>query len=240
MISFTTIVNNHTSILTSSDLIICEHLTNNINEIPNMTLQQVAEMSYSSKSNILRLLKKLNFSGFTDFKYYLLAQNNHHDSTNNFSEMVTTLEKIDFDIIAKQFSSLINNAKHIYLFATGQDQQIQAKNLSNYLLKTGIITTFIPLNTNADLTSNVIQSLNAEDVIIIFSSKGNNDVLKTNFQTLTKSHLVTFTTFKEGWIQAQAELPISLGIQQFQDPVLNYQSGLMHLLLNILSSKLLL
>lgn len=240
MISFTTIVNNHTSLLTSSDIVICDYLTNNITEIPNMTLQQVAEMTYSSKSNILRLLKKLNFNGFTDFKYYLLAQNNHDTDANNFSNLITTLENIDFDLVASKFSHIVKKSNHIYLFATVQDQQIQAKNLGNYLLKLGIITTFIPLNTNADLTSNIIQSLQKKDLIIIFSSKGNNDVLRTNFHSIKESncHLITFTTFKDGWIQVQAELAISLGITQFQNPILNYQSGLMHLLLNILSSKL--
>lgn len=239
MNSLTTIINNHLSLLTQSDLVICNYLKEEIERIPDMTLQQLAEETYSSKSNILRLLKKLNFSGFTDFKYYLLS----HSTANtkeDFNELLARLEHLDFDLIAKTLGTLIKKCRNLYFFATGQDQQIQAKNFSNYLLKTGIISTVVPLNANADLTANILTTIGPKDLIVVFSSQGNNDSLKTCFSTFPEEryHIVSFTAFKEGWIQSKAELAVSLGIQQFADPTFAYQSGLMHLLLNILSTRL--
>lgn len=240
MIPFTNIINNHVSSLTESDLVICDYFNTNLESIPTMTLQQVAEATFSSKSNILRLLKKLNFSGFTDFKYYLMAQSDSLNQNQQFDGLMAKLEGIDFDSVATHLKQLIAGSTTIYLFGTGQDQQIQAKNLANYLLKTGTIATFVPLNANADLTANIIKSIQPTDLMIIFSSQGNNAILKTFFANFPKEayHIVSFTTFKDGWIQSRAELAISLGIQQFQDPTLIYQSGMMHLLLNILSTRL--
>lgn len=239
MNSLTTIINNHLSSLTQSDVVICDFLKVQMARIPDMTLQQLAEETYSSKSTILRLLKKFNFSGFTDFKYYLL---NHSTATTkqDFNELLVSLERLDFDLIAQKLGHLIETCHHLYFFVTGQDQQIQAKNFSNYLLKKGIISTVVPLNASADLTANILTTIGPEDLIVVFSSQGNNDSLKACFSTFPKDtyHIVSFTAFKDGWIQSKAELAVSLGIQQFADPTFAYQSGLMHLLLNILSTRL--
>lgn len=240
MISLTTIINKNVSSLTKSDIIICDYFTENSHVIPEMTLQQLAQETFSSKSNVLRLIKKLDFSGFTDFKYYLLAQANQTGSQHDFGDILVRLEALDFDFISQEFAQLLEMANNIYLFATGQDQQIQAKNLANYLLKAGIISTFVPLNAYADLTTSIIKGIQPTDLLIVFSSQGNNEILKATFANFSKEDysLVSFTTFKEGWLQSKADLAITLGIQQFQDPILNYQSGMMHLLLNILSTRL--
>ncbi|MFC0232870.1 MurR/RpiR family transcriptional regulator [Vagococcus entomophilus] len=240
MISLNSIVKNNSSSLTKSDLIICEYLLDYSTVIPNMTLLDLAQKTYSSKSNVLRLLKKLGFSGFTDFKYYLLASDTGINDQPYLNSIFSKLGAIDYDSIIKNFNQIINKSENIYLFATGQDQQIQAKNLGNCLLKLGIISTFIPLNANAELTTNIIDSIQPKDLIVIFSSKGNNDSLKTHFNRFNKSdyRLVSFTAFNNGWIQQKATLAISLEMKQFQDPSLTYQSGMMHLLINILSSKL--
>lgn len=240
MISLENIINNNYSSLTKSDIIICDYLLTNTTQIPKMTLLDLAEKTYSSKSNVLRLIKKLGFSGFTDFKYYLLALGEDKKEQPFLTNILEQLESINFDATSVMFNEMINDATNIYLFATGQDQQIQAKNLANCLLKVGVISTFVPLNVNAELTSNMISSIQPNDLIIVFSNKGNNDLLKNHFKHFNKdnSTIISFTAFKEGWIQNIAILPISLEIKQFQDTTLTYQSGMMHLLINILSSKL--
>lgn len=240
MISLKNIINSHQSTLTKSELVICDYLLENSELIKNMTLLELSQKTYSSKTNVLRLLKKIGFSGFIDFKYYLLAQDTESESIPFLNLINKKIAAIDIDSISVKLNHLINEANNIFLFGTGQDQQIQAKNLKNYLLKSGIISTFIPLNINAELTNTVISSLTPDDLIIVFSSKGDNDLLKKYFKDLNQhnTQLVSFTTFKDGWIQKQSELSISLGIEQFQDPILTYQSGMMHLLLNIISTKI--
>lgn len=58
MISLATIINNNKSLLTKSDQVICEFLLEKQQLIPQMTLLDLAQETYSSKSNVLRLLKK--------------------------------------------------------------------------------------------------------------------------------------------------------------------------------------
>ncbi len=240
MSSLEKFINSSKLSLTKSDLVICEYLIKNTDNIPNMTLLEIATETYSSKSNILRLLKKLGFTGFTDFKYFLLAEKKNKIEQNYFNLILKKMESIDTKYISDNFNKMVHLSKNIYIFATGREQEIQAQNLENYLLKAGFISAVTLLNVNSELTNVVISSLKKDDLIIIFSSKGDNDSIKIFFEPFTKenSNIITFTGYKHGWIQERAKLPITLEMTQLQDSAAPHQAGMIHLLLNFLATRL--
>ena len=233
-------INSSKLSLTKTDLIVCDYLIKNLNDIPNMTLLELASETYSSKSNILRLLKKLGFTGFTDFKYFLLAEETNKVEQNYFNLILKKMESIDTNYISDKFNEMVLLSDNIYIFATGREQEIQAQNLENYLLKAGFISAVVLLNVNSELTNVVISSLKKDDLIIIFSSKGDNDSIKLFFEPFTKenSNIITFTGYKNGWIQERAKLPITLEMVQLQDSAAPHQAGMIHLLLNFLATRL--
>ena len=81
---------------------------------------------------------------------------------------------------------------------------------------------------------------NPIDFTSIFSSKGDNNSIKLFFEPFTKenSNIITFTGYKNGWIQERAELPITLEMVQLQDSAAPHQAGMIHLLLNFLATRL--
>lgn len=55
-----------------------------------MTITELAQSSLTSKSSVLRLTKKLGFSGYSEFKYNLRNQLNKNSQTHktmSFAEM---------------------------------------------------------------------------------------------------------------------------------------------------------
>lgn len=187
-----------------------------------------------------KAIKKLGFTGFTDFKYFLLAEETNKVEQNYFNLILKKMESIDTNYISDKFNEMVLLSNNIYIFATGREQEIQAQNLENYLLKAGFISAVVLLNVNSELTNVVISSLKNDDLIIIFSSKGDNDSIKLFFEPFTKenSNIITFTGYKNGWIQERAKLPITLEMAQLQDSAAPHQAGMIHLLLNFLATRL--
>lgn len=72
----------------------------------------------------------------------------------------------------------IYNSKRIYLLSTGLSQQLQAQVLQRNFLKMGISMSLIPLDIGTHLTSAVIEKLEPEDLLIVFSFSGENHAMK--------------------------------------------------------------
>ena len=234
---FENLVNTNLSKLSANDLEVCNYISTFSEQINTYTLNQLAKQTFTSRSSILRLLKKLGFSGFTEFKYFFNQQMSPKPTLNNtLLHLFNRLTIQELIKNAQDLNELIRQASDIFLFSTGKDQSIQAENFSNYLLKRGIITTSIPLNLNSDLTQTVLNHMNKKSLVILFSCKGDNDILKTYFnQNLT---IVSFTTFSKGWIQSISTINFSLDYLNKSEVDYIYSSGLMHLLLNIVAEAI--
>lgn len=58
--------------LTNLEENILEYVIENINEIQDMGVRDVAKATYASPASVIRLSKKLGYTGFTDMYYSLL------------------------------------------------------------------------------------------------------------------------------------------------------------------------
>lgn len=65
------VINENVDNLSSTDLNILDYITQNINNIDNYSINKLAEKCYVSRTTILRLAKKLGFSGYTEFRSYI-------------------------------------------------------------------------------------------------------------------------------------------------------------------------
>ncbi|CZQ89640.1 sugar isomerase (sis) [Trichococcus palustris] len=137
---------------------IADYILANLDDVPDMVIQQLAENTFTSHSAIIRLSQKLGFSGYRSFKVALIheIQRNKHTPTNvdpNFpflpmdSSMTIakkmadltietirkTLVKLDKEKLNKAVE-LFEKADQIYLFGTG-DSQIRARSYQNKFIK---------------------------------------------------------------------------------------------------------
>lgn len=143
---------------TDTEQRIADYILANLDEVPDMVIQQLAENTFTSHSAIIRLSQKLGFSGYRSFKVALIhdIQSSKHAPTNvdpNFpflpmdgsmdiakkmadltiETIRKTLVKLEKDKLNKA-TDLLQKADKIFLFGTG-DSQIRARSYQNKLIK---------------------------------------------------------------------------------------------------------
>jgi len=82
------LIQQHQSELSELDRGILNYILSNGDTVLSMGIVELSEQVHVSKSSILRLTKKLGFSGYSEFKYFLRHQ----------QEQITTIsqQKNDF------------------------------------------------------------------------------------------------------------------------------------------------
>jgi DNA-binding MurR/RpiR family transcriptional regulator len=143
---------------TDTEIRIADYILINLEDVPNMFIQELAENTFSSHSAIIRLSQKLGYSGYRNFKIALIheIQSNKHafahvdpnfpflpsDSSIDIAKKMAdltietirkTLVKLDKNQLNKAVD-IVRNANRIYLFGNG-DSQIRARSFQNKFIK---------------------------------------------------------------------------------------------------------
>lgn len=129
------IIKNQDS-LSNSDIDILKILDKNISKIKDSTINELALITYTSTSSFFRLVQKLGFNSFTEFKFYIkneIDKNNREDKLSNnlfltkLEEQLEVTDKINQDKIRLVAETLMNS-KNIYCYSTGWKQEKLSQN----------------------------------------------------------------------------------------------------------------
>jgi RpiR family glv operon transcriptional regulator len=243
MTNLESIVSRHFTNFTESDQQIYEFLVKNSSKVQAMTINDLAKLSFTSKSSVLRFTQKLGFKGFSDFKYsidwfstQLPEKNLHHPLSTEMIVIENTLseEKV------MALNHLIKNTTLICLASTGEDQTLQMKNFARFLLKKGIMSTQLKLNPSSEITKLVLDKMTKDQLLIVFSSSGNSQFTKQYLTPILnkKVPVVAIIAFSNSWLEEVAQITFSLHVSARNDQLVPYTSGLSHLLINILVERL--
>lgn len=137
---------------------IADYILANLEDVPDMVIQQLADQTFTSHSAIIRLSQKLGFSGYRSFKVALIHDIQSDkpaptivdpnfpflpmDSPMAIAKKMAdltietvrkTLVKLEKDKLNKAVD-LLEKADKIFLFATG-DSQIRARSYQNKFIK---------------------------------------------------------------------------------------------------------
>jgi RpiR family glv operon transcriptional regulator len=243
MTSLKNIASRHFTNFTESDRQIYEVLTSQPTNIQKLTIKNLAKLSYTSKSSVLRFVQKLGFQGFSDFKYsidWLPNQPREENLQHPLTKELLVIEKTLAEEKLHMAKKLLKSTTLICLIATGEDQVIQMKNFARFLLKKGIVTSQLKLNPNAEITKLVLDKLTPEHLLIVFTSSGNNRLIKSYLLPLLekKVPIIAITAFKKNWLEEVADLTFSLQISPKNSQLIPYTSGLSHLLINMLIERM--
>ena len=181
-----------TTNLTANEERIATFILSHIDEIPQMTIEDLAKKTYTSHSAIVRLAKKLDYEGFKEFKAELveIVYRNLHkiDNVNpNFpfepsdnSEVIAkkmatlytetiqrSVVQLDYPLL-EQVAKLLLKAKRIFLFAQG-DTQIRCRGFQNKLMK---INRFPIIGEEYADEDWVAANVTEEDCVMILSYSG--------------------------------------------------------------------
>lgn len=221
---FEHILEKHHAKLNELDQQIASFILNHKAEIPKLSIVELAEKSYTSKSSIFRFVQRLGFSGYSEFKY-LIEWDNHELSTAQVisieavgQQLIHILNKVKQTDLLKLYNRL-SSSKRIYLLSTGLTQQLQAQVLQRNFLKIGISMSLIPLDIGTHLTSAVVEKLEPEDLLIVFSYSGENLALKEalTIPLLKKIPVISITNTQQNWLIQQSYFHISTYIEDFRE-----------------------
>ncbi len=144
--------------LTPVEQEVAEYILENKDEIINLTILDLANVTYTSNATIIRLCRKLGAKGYKDFKVQLVKDIERRrkkqrdinmnfpveqlESSDDITKMMADLSKEAIDICyetidnrdLEKAAKMIMECKNVYFFGTG-DSLINAIAFSNRLIK---------------------------------------------------------------------------------------------------------
>ena len=198
---------------TPTEQSIIQYLLENIHLIKDMTIQQFALATHSSNAAIIRICKKIGYTGYRDFKLALaieLESSKFIDHSINFStpfyQSETTREIINdisslyretIQLVQTQInisdiesiSQTIKNAQRLFIFAVG-DSRITAMNFINKLMKINIYP-ILATDNSEELA--MTYNMTTQDCALFISYTGINESFLTCAQILKKKNISIIT-----------------------------------------------
>lgn len=195
---FIDIINNYFNDLSDSELEISKYILENYTGIPNMSVNELAENNFTSKSSIIRFCQKIGFSGFTELKNYIKWDNSietcqgHRNSTRDYvtTDIRKTLSYIQNCNWTDIYEELEATSK-VYIIPTGYTQQSQASELHRLFLLMDIRVELINNVTSTNEFKRILEIAETNTLFILLSHSGENENL---IKIQNELNLRNFTT----------------------------------------------
>lgn len=175
--------------LSIKELKVADYIITHSAELKNMSIQTLAKLNHVSTSTILRLCKKLGYSGFSDFKVDIILSTpqklssdilqddiNLTDSIQDVNKKVRAMEissidethsMINIEELKKAINLIINSNK-IVIFGVCSSGFV-GKELEYQLIK---IKKDVNCHFDAHIQTSIVNTLDKNDLIIIISHSG--------------------------------------------------------------------
>lgn len=204
--------------LSDTELYLWKFITNNINDIPNLSIVRLSELANVSTSTIVRTMKKKGYEGFTAFKYHLKDESN---TTLNFSnvekidneiktsilkneqEVMRTLNMINTGIIEDAIQK-IDSSNRIIIFARAFSELIAEE----MKIKFQLADKYCELYTDPNIIKIRSQHLKKNDIVIFVSLNGETQELIDAAKNCFNNEIgtITITTNTESSLSNLSEL----------------------------------
>ncbi|WP_313342050.1 MurR/RpiR family transcriptional regulator [Lacrimispora sp.] len=188
----------------------------NSDKIPYMTIREVAKEAHVSTTTITRFCRKVQCSGFSEFKVRFKMEKEKKTAaskTYDHSSVFEFFQRVETESFQKQLEAIaevIAGKKQIIFLGTG-NSGIMAEYASRYFCDIGIFSTGInspmfPINLEFP----------EESIIIILSVEGETEILVDNSSKLKESSstVVSITNSKNSTLAKISDYNISYYIQR--------------------------
>ena len=134
-------INQHYHQLNDTDLHIIKQILIQKPTWSTSTLQSLSKITDSSTAAIIRMLQKLGYSGFSEFKFQMqesTKQKKDNPRPHNYADYILqsihhTLDHVDMQKLHEVFEAM-QKAKNIYAYGTGWKQSEALQAFSNDLM----------------------------------------------------------------------------------------------------------
>lgn len=211
-----------------TDKAIVSYLMKYPQEASKLSLMELAQKLYVSKSAIFRLSKKLGLGGFTELKFELSelvtkrVQNQKNAQVRPFNDNFQTNVEHTF----KYFKELdlhelfrdLDQAETIYIYSTGWQQQIIAEYLAHSFFLIGKKAIILP--SARDEVSMLGRSAEEKDMLFVISFGGYNQTIIEELKKIdvinTDLKLVSLTSWQPGKIASLSDYSFFFETTPFQ------------------------
>lgn len=197
-IMFIELINKVFTELNENELTISKYILENYPLIPTMSVNELADNNFTSKSSVIRFCQKMGFSGFTELKNYIKWDTSIHDEVNrphsmtNFviADIKKTLKYIEDSDWTPIYEQLTMTEK-IYLIPTGSTQKSQAKELYRLFLLINKRVEIIDNVTSTNEFKRILEIAEKNCLFFLLSYSGENQNL---IELQNQLRLKNFTT----------------------------------------------
>lgn len=162
--------------LTESEKRVCNYVVQNYAEVADMNINDLAKEAYTSKTVVINMAQKLEFSGYTDLRYYLknkieneestaLTPEASRDSVLNLAQMTGNI--VDFNNVDK-VADKIMDARTVYVSARGTSKAA-ATHFAHLLLTMGVKCVLI---SGYNLLTLMAKQIERNELFVLFSLSG--------------------------------------------------------------------
>ncbi|MEF9960922.1 MAG: MurR/RpiR family transcriptional regulator [Niameybacter sp.] len=202
-----------------------EYIQNHMDQVVKMSVHELAKEAYTSASTVIRLVKKIGFKGFKEFKQDLIAEITLRESTKIPEQNELTKEEKSKDIIDKityrhiisieETKSLIDlevfetciklltQAEQIYIFGIGASF-LAAKDLQQKMMRVGKLSLAFE-----DYHLQILQARNMKphDLAIVFSYSGQTEEMVKCSEQIKEvgATLISITRFGQSKVATLAD-----------------------------------
>nr|WP_307991471.1 MurR/RpiR family transcriptional regulator [uncultured Niameybacter sp.] len=202
-----------------------EYIQNHMDQVVKMSVHVLAKEAYTSASTVIRLVKKMGFKGFNEFKQDLIGeltlkenrkipeQNEltKEDKTKDIIEKITyrhmisieeTTSLIDLEVFERCIT-LLTQAEQIYIFGIGASY-LAAKDLQQKMMRVGKLSLAFE-----DYHLQILQARNMKpkDIGIVFSYSGQTEEMVKCSEQIKEvgATLISITRFGQSKIATLAD-----------------------------------
>ncbi|MGX6992221.1 hypothetical protein CBF34_06670 [Vagococcus penaei] len=197
------LLNNDQSKLSDLDKELLKYIIENKSSVTQFSISELSEKSYVSKSTIIRLMKKLGFSGYSEFKFLLNQETKQKKAMkkagfdlfkSQTADIQNTLKNIDNDGI-QQATDLLAISQIIYCYGTGYSQRKAAEEFSKQLIACGKKVILIPNQTELEMMMSIMTS---QDCLVIVSLSGETPGIKNTLLELNIRSIKIISVTRSG------------------------------------------
>lgn len=222
---FEEVVNEHYDNLNESELHILSYIMNNKEQSSNLSINDLAQKCNVSKSSLLRFTKKLGFSGYSEFKFYIKWEEEEKKSNiteKNITESLIqdielTLKHINLQQI-DEICEILYKSRRVFLYGTGYSQMNVVKDLQRNFMS--INEYFYIIHDNEQIES-IVEDLTSEDVVIIISLSGNSKILFPIMKKLNAKNIkvVSMTNLEANYLSSMTAYNLYVTISRIKTQI---------------------
>ena len=195
-------INQHYHQLNDTDLHIIKQILIQKPTWSTSTLQSLSKITDSSTAAIIRMLQKLGYSGFSEFKFQMqesTKQKKDNPRPHNYADYILqsiqhTLDHVDTQKLHEVFEAM-QKAKNIYAYGTGWKQSEALQAFSNDLMYYDRPMTI--LHTTSDINIAYLKMQDG-DVFFLASLSGNTEGLEEIVRFLRLKGVIVISITSEG------------------------------------------